>query len=272
MNFRTIAPAATLSHFVKYFWILESSASGSSEKTYGAIVDGCPGIIMLQSEREGFCDEKKKKLPGIFLYGQTTEPVRFSAAGNVDVLGVCFQPHALKSVFGIDAHDLTSACTDVNHLTPSKQGKLSERLLNAISPHDQIGILSRYLIDRIQVNKTPPDVGMSHAVSQIIQSGGSISIRDIQRKLQQSERTLERKFKQAIGISPKLFSRICRFQHSLDQMRKSNYEKLSDIAYAHEYADQSHYIRVFKEFTGFTPLEFQKQTTEVVENFPHIAG
>jgi AraC-like DNA-binding protein len=92
----------------------------------------------------------------------------------------------------------------------------------------------------------------------------------LQRELQLSERTLERKFKQAVGISPKLFARIARFQQSLDQLRQNQYDKLSDVAYGNEYADQSHFIRVFKEFTGFTPLEFRKQVHEVVENFPEI--
>jgi AraC-like DNA-binding protein len=83
-----------------------------------------------------------------------------------------------------------------------------------------------------------------------------------------SERTLERRFKQSIGISAKLFSRICRFQESLNQLRKNKYDKLSDIAYENGYADQSHFIRSFKEFTGVSPFDYRKQLKEVAENFP----
>lgn len=270
MNFKTFEPPENLKTFIKYFWALESNGAEHTEKTFSAIVDGCPGVIMLQSEKEGFCDEENKKLPNIFLYGQTIKPVKFSTTGNVDALGICFQPHALKSVFGIDADELTNACLDLNNLSNKKQGKLSERLLNAPSMDDQVKILSFYLVDKIQSNNTKDDALIRHAVNQILRTSGNVSLPDLQSQLKLSERSLERKFRQTVGISPKLFSRICRFQQSLNQMRQSKYDKLSDIAYANEYSDQSHFIRVFREFTGFSPLEFQKQANEVVENFPVI--
>jgi AraC-like DNA-binding protein len=56
----------------------------------------------------------------------------------------------------------------------------------------------------------------------------------------------------------------------MNQMRSNRYDKLSDLAYENDYADQAHFIRVFKEFTGFSPLEFKKQSNEAVENFPQI--
>jgi AraC-like DNA-binding protein len=185
-------------------------------------------------------------------------------------LGICFQPHALKSVFGIDADELNSACLDLNNMSNKKQGKLSELLLNAPSVDDQVKILSFFLVDKIKSNNTQDDQSIRHAVNQIIRTSGNVSLRELQDQLKLSERSLERKFRQTVGISPKLFSRICRFQQSLDQMRQSKYDKLSDLAYANEYSDQSHFIRVFKEFTGFSPLEFKKQASEVVENFPVI--
>jgi len=93
-------------------------------------------------------------------------------------------------------------------------------------------------------------------------------LKDLQQKLRMTERSLERRFKQAIGISPKLFGRICRFQVSLNQLRKDNYDKLSDIAYENGYADQSHFIRSFREFAGVSPFDFKKQSNELVRNFP----
>ena len=67
-------------------------------------------------------------------------------------------------------------------------------------------------------------------------------------------------------MSPKLFSRICRFQSSLQQLRDNDYTKLSDIAFEHEFADQSHFIRTFREFAGFSPFQYQRQSPGVIEN------
>jgi len=73
-------------------------------------------------------------------------------------------------------------------------------------------------------------------------------------------------------MSPKLLTRIIRFQAALKQLRNHSFSRLSDIAFEQEYADQSHFIRAFKEFAGDTPNRFYKSTLEMVENFPQKIG
>jgi AraC-like DNA-binding protein len=104
-------------------------------------------------------------------------------------------------------------------------------------------------------------------LSRIAGSGGNLTVKELQSELNLSERSLERRFKQHIGISPKLFTRICRFQASLSQLRTNKYNKLSDVAFEQEYADQSHFIRSFKEFSGLSPYQYMNRSNEIVENF-----
>jgi AraC-like DNA-binding protein len=147
---------------------------------------------------------------------------------------------------------------------------LPEQLAHAKTIDEQISILSSYLSQQQQSHKRHPDDITKFAISQLTQTKGIISLKELQQQTQLSERSLERKFKDTVGISPKMFSRIIRFQETLNQMRSNKYDKLSDIAYENDYADQAHFIRVFKEFTGFSPLEFKRQSSEDVENFPQI--
>nr|ELA7361934.1 helix-turn-helix transcriptional regulator [Elizabethkingia anophelis] len=79
---------------------------------------------------------------------------------------------------------------------------------------------------------------------------------------------LERYFKQHIGISPNLYTRINRFQLALENIRQTQFDKLTDIAYQCNYYDQSHFIREFKEFSGTSPKRFLRQANEQVANFP----
>ena len=108
---------------------------------------------------------------------------------------------------------------------------------------------------------------MQFAITRIVEAKGNISLKELQDYLQLSERSFERRFKQYVGISPKLYSRISRFQAVLNQIRLGQHNRLTDLAYENDYADQSHFIRSFKEFAGCSPLQYQKQSMQQVENF-----
>jgi AraC-like DNA-binding protein len=265
-----VSPPEILKPFVKYFWTLNSDID-SPLKTLSAFPDGCPGIIMFQSEGGAICDNFNKKLPEVYLHGQTIAPSKASYYGRFSVVGVSFQPHALESIFGIDANELTQTGIDFSLVQRKKHGNLVEQIVHEESAAGKINILSDYLVNQQQNNDRQTDAVTRYALSLIIQSKGNIPLKELHQQVQLSERSLQRKFNQSIGISPKLFSRICRFQQSLNQLRTSAYNKLSDIAYENEYADQSHLVRAFKEFTGLSPLAFKKQSEGVMENVARSA-
>lgn len=270
MHYQQIQPPDCLKGYVRYFWTLENACTDGSLKTFRTLADGCPGLLFQQSGQGSLHDSQKNYLPGFLLYGQTTRCRELSTAGSFRTVGVYFQPHALKSVFGLDASELTDSCLDLTEWLPKQGFRLVEQLFATCSIPEQIRLLSEYLVYQIRKNEASATLTLSPALGHILQSNGRASLRALQKQLQLSERTFERKFKQEIGISPKLFSRICRFQASLQQLRKDDYNKLSDIAFEHDYADQSHFIRTFQEFAGFSPYQYQRQSREVVENFPEL--
>lgn len=90
----------------------------------------------------------------------------------------------------------------------------------------------------------------------MINSKGSMPIKNLRSQLHIAERTFERNFKQAIGITPKQFSRIIQFSFSINQIKESDYYSFTDIAYNNNFSDQSHFIRTFKKYTGQTPRAF----------------
>ncbi|WP_420150409.1 DUF6597 domain-containing transcriptional factor [Spirosoma sp.] len=267
MKYEKIPPPVHLKRYVEYFWICENKHTSSASKTFRPITDGCPGLIVPLYENELLFDQNKKQLPTLCLYGQTIKHREIHAIKRMNVMGVCFSPVALKSIFGLDADELTDTCTDLSALGGQQPLFLAEQLINADSVTCRIDLLSAYLINQISRNRAQHDNVTHQALSRLIISQGSVSLKELQDELNVSERYLERKFKQGIGVSPKLFARICRFQASLQQLKTSNYDKLSDIAFENGYADQSHFIRVFKEFAGFSPYRYRKQANEVVENF-----
>lgn len=264
MKYELIPPPAYLKSYVRFFWTLEGDDNNTLTKTFGSLVDGCPGLIFRQPDAGVFLKENQQ-LPDVFLYGQTTRHTEIASVGNFRSTGVIFHPNALKSIFGMNAVNLTDTCVDVELLPGQKKVNLSEQLADTASSSTQVEILSAYLHTKIANSAAPADTLVEYAVSQIVTSNGNVSLKELMNKLQFTERTFERKFKEYVGITPKLFSRICQYQASLHQLKNNNYGKLSDIAFENDYADQSHFIRSFKEFTGCSPFQFQKQLHEANE-------
>lgn len=268
MKFQQFAAPDCLKKYVRYFWTLESDTASTQPQHFRAIADGCPGLIFQHADKGTFTQDNKI-LPETFLFGQSTKYLEISLTGNFHTIGICFEPHALKSVFGFESAPLTNSCMDINE-TARKQGfYLSEQLSGAIGAKEKIDLLSAYLM--AQICKTADEsTDMAFALSEIVRTDGSIPLVQLHQKLQLSERSFERKFKEFTGISPKLFSRICRFQVSLKQLQTNGYDKLSDIAFENNYADQSHFIRAFREFSGFSPYQYKKQAGDVAENLSAI--
>lgn len=270
MNYQQMRPPEALSTFVRYFFILETDDMTDLTYTFRTIADGGPGMLF-QPEDKGIYYQNNKQLPGLFLYGQSTTHVETSLKGQFSTIGTVFYPHVLKTVFGFDADELTDTCLDLDELAREQGHHLTGLLSECRSNTEKIDILSSYLLFLARKNSDRADNRMEYALSQILQSKGNISLKELNDKLCLSERSVERKFKQYVGISPKLFARICRFQASLSQIRNNQFSKLSDIAYDNEYADQSHLIRSFKEFAGVSPNKYQKQSMGLIENITDLS-
>jgi AraC-like DNA-binding protein len=266
MKYYQISPPPYLKNYIRYFWILENHDDSKSRKKLLCLADGCPGIVFQHSSLGSLSDATDQLPPPIFLYGQTVKPTELNLSGQSKTIGVCFYPHALKSMFGFDASELTNSCVDLTLLLKN----FKEPLLNATSLKNQVELFSTHLDHHIQKSLYRVDRATEYALSEIAQAKGNLPLRDLQRRLKLSERAFQRRFNQHVGISPKLFSRVCRFQAALRQLKSNSYANLSDVAFDNGYADQSHFIRSFKEFAGFSPYQFQKNDRKIAENFSVI--
>ncbi|RPE05719.1 AraC family transcriptional regulator [Chitinophaga lutea] len=269
MEFRQIPPPDALKNHIRYFWVLEGAGADIPSKSFRTMADGCPGLIF-QHPDLGVMYQNNKALPGIFVYGPATKYAEIRLAGAFSTIGIFFYPNALPAIFGLNAGELTDTCMDLDLLAQKEGFPLAERLSAAPSAQDRMAILCTFLMQQIRENSRFEDAAIQHALSHIIQSKGSVPMKQLQEQLQLSERSFERKFKQYVGVSPKLFARISRFQASLSQLRNNDFCKLSDLAFDNDYADQSHFIRSFREFAGFSPHQLRKQSVELLENFTEL--
>lgn len=119
------------------------------------------------------------------------------------------------------------------------------------------------IIEKLLCNMEPQQMmknklyGLSTSV--IESCGGRIKVNELANLLGVSTRTLERKYFEILGVSPKQFIRLVRFQKTVEKLKMIHqFKTYTDIAYESGYSDQPHFIREFKSLSGMSPAFFNK--------------
>jgi AraC-like DNA-binding protein len=219
------------------------------------VADGLPGIYFQKSAHALSLNQKERQSSRLFLYGQTVDPITIDTIGAYTVVIFQLQPAAIKTLFGVDAHELTDGCIDYQQFTGQEGRDLLNRLMDEDDADRQIALIKSSLLNLLAKKQVETDSAMFYATDSILSTGGNIALKSLQDQLNVTERTFQRRFLQHVGVSPVQFKGIVRFHQALNCMERRS-DDLAQIAYKHGFSDQSHFIRVFKTFTGKTPTEY----------------
>jgi AraC-like DNA-binding protein len=257
MNFQRIIPDKSVSLFVNQIWVFEHT--DQIEKTnLPFFADGYPGLMFQQTENGLIVNPHKKAMPVLFLYGQTIKPIELEMVGAYKIIIFQLYPFVLKSFFDVTPQTINDNCYDLSGIKELDVLAFSKQLINCASLEQQIQQISHLLLHFFERKKEKLDFKIKQAIEAIIVSKGKESIKRIATDIKINNRTLERRFLNETGLSPKQFARIIQFQSSLEQLTVKDFNRLTDVVYENGFSDQSHFIRVFKAFTGKTPKAFQK--------------
>ncbi|MBI5371841.1 MAG: AraC family transcriptional regulator [Sphingobacteriales bacterium] len=258
MYAETILPAGGIAAYVKSILVFENEQPGLNTML-PFFADGCPGIIYQDAPNGLYVHPPKKKMPSFFLYGQTIRPIELSVRGKYRLLIFQLYPTAVKSLLHVNPKDFTDSCYDLRLLPQSSIPGLIRQLRHTPELLAQVEIISSFLATLAKTKKKTLGDKVQLSIKLILDRKGTISIRELRASLHITERTFERQFMTQVGVGPKQFARIIQFQHSLNQLNANNYARLTDIVFENGFADQSHFIRAFKHYTGKTPNAFKKK-------------
>jgi AraC-like DNA-binding protein len=253
MFFQRIAPPKCLEQIIECYWIAEDESIIPQKQKI--IPDGFVEIIFHYGDPYRICLGDTWQLQSrSLLAGQISKHFFLENTGTSGVIGIKLKPAALTHLYDLHMHHFTDKVVDIT-LTLGDQMKSIEQDLNAAVTHDQkIVVLNNYfakLLSEKPFIKTPVD----NAIDMIFAQNGMVTVGAISHTVGIGERQLENLFKKYVGLSPKFFARIIRFNY-IFHLVQENDESWCGLAYEAAYYDQSHFIRNFRDFTGENPSDY----------------
>lgn len=240
--------------------------SGDEPLAVKVCPSGYPGIVFQLAEDGSAAIEmiairttQTSSVPILFLHGQGSEPSIMSFRGAPYMtIQMVLKPHALFSVLGWDASDHSQGL-----LAPEQFGaaELEGKLLKAQTLDERIQLLNRFLMKKLDATNKRDDL-IETMLDYIRDNISSISVNELLHAFPISERQFQKRFARVVGMPPRLYIRIRRINEALRMMHSGQYERLSDVALALNYYDQSHFIRDMKLYSWVSPRHIAMKVSE----------
>lgn len=268
MNYQVYLPHPLLTAYIKCYWSLEEDGpvlEGVKERVFP---DGCMELIFHYGDlfRKHTADNSFEIQPRSFIHGQLKTFIQLEATGKTGVLGIRFTPFGLAAFSRHQLQEISGAQVTVKDFWGKKANGLEDRVLNAGTNEQRITLVESFLLDQLKQN-TAVDRIAAQAVSAIIAAEGRITIKQLASNLNIGHRQLERRFMANVGLTPKLLSRITRFQYIQNLIERKQFPKLTSLAYDGGFYDQAHFIRDFRAFTGLSPKQHYAPDLRLVNLF-----
>jgi AraC-like DNA-binding protein len=261
MRYRERSPSAILQPFVECIWTLNGAAREVVAQPERILPDGCMELIF----HRGKPFRRRGELqPHCFVVGQMIGPAFLQVSTRIEVVGIRFRPGGAYPFLMFPMHELTHRFISVTEVWGRLGRELEERVLGAPSTRQAVRMVVHDL-ERLLISA---DVGKNRAqglASVQIQHHGTLSVRELAYEGGISERQLEREFNDVVGLPPKVFSRILRFQRVFEAFEEN--AKWVDVALECGYYDQPHLIADFRQFAATTPTTFDLAQFELGRHF-----
>lgn len=249
-----LKPADKISEYVQEILVLENHRT-ITPFVLPLFANGAPTLLFQTAK-----GQIKNNSNHLTLFGQTVFPDTLTVNDNFTLIAYFLKPHSLVSLFEISAWELTDNPIDLNLLSHCKTANIQDQLLNATSTIQMLALLDDYLFSLTSKNKS--DICLiKYATNKIVQNPCNKILREVQNELCVTERSFQRMFERNVGVSPNQFRRICQFNNAFQQLNRERTKSLTEITFRNGYADQSHFIRAFREFTNGTPTEYLSRGT-----------
>lgn len=258
MFYREIAPKGNLKRLIECFWVLEHDYRArfhSYEHLWAAVHSE---LIFSFGQRYYLkTPAGKSVLPENFVIGPFRKKLMLYSDGFTGFVAVRFHP------WGLSPFSLKPMSSLVGAIVPAEvvfnsQLQALVRHLQDREREEKLDLLERYFQERL-ATVTFGTMASARIGDKILSEKGTAPISELLAEFRINSRQLERVFRAETGLSPKLFSRIVRFNHAKRMIEKNPDISLAQLTYDCGYSDQAHFNKNFRELFDLSPADFKRQ-------------
>lgn len=264
MDFLHRRPASPLDRFVESLWVCHN---GSAPRTFQRVMPaGAPQLVVnLAEDRTRVYHDTAHGLvcvsaPGSILSGITSHAQIIDSDEQTRVAGIAFRPGGTVPFVAAPAHELTNADVPLDAVWgEATTRRLRERLLSAPSPAAALDALETMLWEVWRDRGWHPAVAF--ALDRFRSHPSVTRVGHVSTAVGLSERRFIERFTSEVGVTPKRYCRLLRFQRVVTTAHTLREADWADLAVSCGYADQAHLIHEFREFAGITPRAYAQGKT-----------
>jgi AraC-like DNA-binding protein len=265
MFLRTYTPGPPLDEYIDRFWYCSDTPPHPRERILPSATAQL--VINLSDDEIRIYDasdpSRLRRYSGAAVSGPYSNFFLIDPLVHASIIGVYFRPGRAVPVLGVPASELADAHVDLETLWGPTAAELRERLCTAATPAKRFAVLEEVLLRRLR--QSPPWHGaIPVALDAFEQAEAAVKVRDLAQRVGLSQRRFIQLFTTEVGLTPKLYGRVRRFQRARELVRKETEPDWAAVAVACGFFDQSHLIRDFGEFSGLSPVAYLNQRSKHV--------
>lgn len=262
--YQRILPGEALQPFIESFWIQEHLVAPLGTERPTRVLPGGMMSLLFHYE-EPFVDVSaggRETLPRATITGQRTRPIDVRALGKTGILLVTFHPWGASAFLPGSMMDLADRATDLaDVLDCGEVRRLVDRMQEAKNPLERVALVESFLLREMDASRRD-EVAVA---STLRLRNPRQQMRALASEHHLSVRQWIRRFESSVGLRPKSFARILRFQRATALKRDGR--DWGEVCLACGYYDQPHLIKEFQGFAGCTFDAFSPRSTPLMRTF-----
>jgi AraC-like DNA-binding protein len=250
---RMYRPAAPLADFVDTIWYYEGYAPRHQMER--VLPDGAMQLIVhLRGEPLRVYDQDggPRLVHGPLVCGPRARYCLVDTAQQGALAGIHFRAGGAAPLLGVPASDVRDTHVALETLWRAAAWELQDRIVNASTPQARLGILEATLWARI-LSARAQHPAVAYAVRVFAALPRAASVADVAAATSLSHRRFIQVFREAVGLTPKTYCRVLRFQSALRAIARGERVEWAALAAQSGYYDQAHLVHDFRAFAGLAP-------------------